>query len=75
MAIGRKYNSALVRDIDSASRDAEILSLEGTREEINREIEELLASYRKLTGKKKATRGAKKIGKSKKDYSYWHEFL
>lgn len=72
---GKKYNSALVRDVDSASREAEILSLEGTREEINREIEALLVSYRKLTGKKKAVKGAKKIGKSVKDYSYWHEFL
>ncbi len=72
---GKKYNSALVRDVDSASREAQILALEGTREQINCEIEELLASYRKITGQKKATRGAKKIGKSVKDYSYWHEFL
>ena len=72
---GKKYNSALVRDTDSATRESEILALEGTREQINREIEELLFSYRKLTGKKKATRGAKKIGSTVKDYSYWHEFL
>lgn len=73
--MAKKYSSAPVRDIDSASRDAEILSLEGTREQINREIEELLVSYRKLTGNKKATKGAKKIGKSIKDYGYWHDFL
>ena len=38
------------------------------------EIETLLREYKKLTGKGKAVRGAKKIGKSKKDYSYWHKF-
>jgi len=58
----------------NTSRDAEILELENAREDINREIEAVLASYKKLTGNRKATKGAKKIGKSKKDYSYWHKF-
>lgn len=69
-----KYNTALVRDLKTSDRETEILALEETRDEINREIEALLLAYRKLTGKKKATKGAKKIGKSKKDYSYWHEY-
>ena len=69
-----KYNTALVRDLASTERENEILALEETRDEINREIEELLVAYSKLTGNKKATKGAVKIGKSKKDYSYWHKY-
>ena len=69
-----KYNTALVRDLKSSDRETEIIALEETRDEINREIEALLVTYRKLTGKKKATKGAKKIGKSKKDYSYWQKY-
>ena len=67
------YNSAMVTDLDSAEREMEILELEAAREDINSEIEALLLSYRKLTGNRKATKGARKIGRSKKDYSYWHK--
>ena len=63
----------MITDLDSYARDNEILELEAAREEINIEIESLLISYKKLTGNGKAIRGAKKIGKSKKDYSYWHK--
>lgn len=70
-----RFNTTLVRDLDSSDRAAEIMSLEDSREEINREIEELLVEYRKLTGRRYATKGAKKIGKTKKDYSYWHKFF
>ena len=63
-----------VNELDSAQREMQILELEDTREQINREIEALLVSYKKLTGNKKAIKGAKKIGKSKKDYSYWHKY-
>ena len=59
---------------DTKTREAQILELESAREDINREIESLLASYKKLTGNFRATKGAKKIGKSKKDYSYWHKY-
>ena len=68
------HRTTPVRDINSAEREMEILELENAREEINTEIEYLLASYKKLTKNRKATRGAKKIGKQQKDYSYWHKF-
>lgn len=66
-------NDEMITNLDSYARESEILELESAREEINREIESLLISYKKLTGNGKAIRGAKKIGKSKKDYSYWHK--
>lgn len=69
-----RSKNAVVTDLDSAQREMQILELEDAREQINREIEALLVSYKKLTGNRKATKGAKKIGKSKKDYSYWHKY-
>lgn len=66
------HKTTPVRDINTAERDMEILELENAREEINKEIEYLLDSYKKLTKNRKATKGAKKIGKQQKDYSYWH---
>ena len=68
------YNSSWNNNPNGITREAEILELENAREEINREIESVLLSYKKLTHNRKATKGAKKIGKSKKDYSYWHKF-
>ena len=69
-----RSKNAVVTDLDNAQREMQILELEDAREQINREIEALLVSYKKLTGNRKATKGAKKIGKSKKDYSYWHKY-
>ena len=34
-----------------------------------------MVAYKKLTGNKKAVKGAKKIGKSPKDYCYWHKYF
>ena len=69
-----KYSTSLVQNLDGVQREAEIFELEQTREVINSEIEYLLNEYKKLTGHRKAVKGAKKIGKSKKDYSYWHKY-
>lgn len=68
------YNRSWNNNPNGINREAEILELENAREEINREIESVLVSYKKLTRNRKATKGAKKIGKSMKDYSYWHKF-
>lgn len=68
-----KYTTTLASQMSDVRRDSEIMELEIARENINDEIETLLREYKKLTGKRKAVRGAKKIGKSKKDYSYWHK--
>ena len=62
-----------VSDISSNKRLLEIKRLELEREEINREIENLLRVYKKLTGDKRAVAGAKKIGTTEKDYSFWHK--
>lgn len=70
---GNNRNTSAVRDLNTAARELEILELENVRDEINSEIEYLLVSYKKLTGNRKAVKGAKKIGKSQKDYSYWHK--
>lgn len=68
-----KYTTSLVSEVNDARRATEILQLEQARDDINSEIEALLRSYKKLSGKRRAVHGAKKIGKSKKDYSYWHK--
>ena len=69
------------KDVDSGidglnaqMRADEIKRLEKKREELNREIEKLLLRYKRLTGDKRAVLGAKKIGKMKKDYAYWHKY-
>ena len=69
-----KYTTTLASQMSDVRRDSEIMELEIARENFNDEIETLLREYKKLTGKGKAVRGAKKIGKSKKDYSYWHKY-
>ena len=66
-----KYDTSVLRETNFQERDFEIQKLEIVRENLNREIEDILVSYKKLTGNKKAVKGAKKIGKSKKDYTYW----
>lgn len=69
-----RFNTTSVRDLDDSARATEIIELEDAREDINGEIEEVLREYRKLTGRRAATKGAKRIGKSQKDYSFWHKF-
>ena len=68
-----KYSASVLRDMNFRERDAEIERYEMMRDHMNREIEDLLVEYKKLTGNKKAVKGKKAIGKSKKDYSYWHK--
>lgn len=69
-----RFNTTMVRDLDDSARATEIMELEDARDEINQEIEALLVEYRRLTGRRSATKGAKRIGRSKKDYSFWHKF-
>ena len=68
------YMDYSVMNKPATTREAEILELENVREDINREIESVLVAYKKLTRNAKATKGAKRIGKTKKDYTYWHKF-
>ena len=65
-----RFNTTMVRDLDDSARATEIMELEDARDEINQEIEALLVEYRRLTGRRSATKGAKRIGRSKKDYSF-----
>lgn len=69
---GRRPDREEVKNLDKGQRSAEIKRLEEEREELNSEIEKLLSRYKRLTGDKRAVRGARKIGRSKKDYGYWH---
>ena len=69
-----RFNTTAAIELADSARATEIIQLEDARDEINAEIEAVLREYRNLSGRKAATRGAKKIGKSKKDYAYWHKF-
>ena len=60
-------------DMTQEMRAARIEELELRREVLNSEIEAMLLEYQKKTGDKRATLGAKKIGKQRKDYTYWHK--
>ena len=68
-----KYNTSVLRETNFRERDAEIEKYELMREYIDREIEDILVEYKRLTGNRNAVKGKKAIGKSKKDYSYWHK--
>lgn len=69
----KKYRTTLASEVNDSRLNGEIYQLETARDNVNADIEELLRAYKKLTGKRKAVRGAKRVGKSKKDYSYWHK--
>lgn len=56
--------------VSDADRAALISRLEAERDEIDAKIEKLMRSYAKRTGDRSATRGAKKPGRSPKDYAY-----
>ncbi len=69
----KRKNDDGAYELNLQERTDEIRELEREREEINRNIEKLLVKYRRITGDKRATEGAKRIGKAKKDYSYWQK--
>ena len=73
--INKKRTRGELSIIESNARSMryEIRSLEKEREEINSEIESLLAVYKKLTGNGYAVKDSKKVGKTPKDYSYWNK--
>ena len=70
----KRTDETSVDSMGQEMRREEIRRLEKRREELNREIEKLLVRYRRLTGDKQATLGARRIGRMKKDYSYWHKY-
>ena len=59
--------------MSEADRAAMILRLESERDELNEKIERLMRDLKRRTGDRSSVRGAKKIGKSPKDYSYMEE--
>ena len=70
MGLFRRKNDADLSSMSEADRAALISRLEAERDEIDAKIEGLLRSYAKRTGDRCATRGAKKQGRSPKDYAY-----
>lgn len=51
---------------------AEIAELEEERSSINRELEELVREYARLTGDKTLLKKARRVGTSVNDWQYWH---
>lgn len=56
--------------MSEAERQGAIARLEAERDEINQKIEKLLRSYERRTGDRSAIRGARKLGRSPKDFAY-----
>ena len=67
----RKYRLDDSATLDSVARESEIRRLEAERDRINADIEKLMIEYTRITGDKKGVRGARRIGKSPKDMSYY----
>lgn len=59
-------------ELSDTERDDEIARLEGEREKIDIEIEDLLSSYARLTRNPAVKKGARRVGDSPKDLSYWN---
>ena len=66
------YNRPVASLSEKERRD-EILTLELERERICRELEELCREYARAVGSREAVRGARRVGTTPNDYSYWHE--
>ena len=65
----RKLNST--DRLSNAESEDEIERLEEEREGIDTEIERLLSDYARLTRDRTVKKGARRIGTSPKDISYW----
>ena len=57
--------------LSDAEREDEIARLEAEREGIDTEIERLLSDYARLTRNHTVQKGARRIGASPKDRSFW----
>ena len=66
----QKHNST--EKLSDAERADEIARLEEEREGVDTEIERLLADYARLTRNYTVKRGARRIGDSPKDRSFWN---
>ena len=68
----RKQNDA--KGLPESEREGEIARLEGEREKIDTEIERLLSDYARLTHNHAVKKGARRVGDTPKDMSYWNFF-
>ena len=62
-----------VSELSAAEREMEIERLERERMKIVFEIDALVKSYCRAIGDGTAMRGARRLGKSPNDWSYWHK--
>lgn len=62
-----------VGELSSAEREMEIERLERERMKLIFEIDSLVESYCRAIGDGAAMRGARRLGKSPNDWSYWHK--
>ena len=67
----RKNKNTPVTALSEEERVSEIRRLESEREENTKEIEKLLLEYARISGDGAVIRGARRVGKSPKDASYW----
>ena len=66
----QSFNST--EHLSDGEREEEISRLEGERERVDAEIERLLSDYSRLTRNRAVKKGARRVGASPKDISYWN---
>lgn len=64
----RIYDDTEIAEIKLTEREAAIRSLEKQRADVNREIEELLRSYAKLSGRAALARRKYRVGEAPNDW-------
>jgi hypothetical protein len=69
---GRKRDGDF-SSMSDADRIALIYRLESERDEIDVKIEKLMHDFKRRTGDRRAVKGAKRKGKSPKDFAYIEE--
>ncbi len=75
MLFGRKRRSekdTLTND-PIVRREAEIARLEGEREELNSEIEQMLREYSVAIGSREPIKGVRARSTQPNEYSFWHK--
>ena len=70
MRFFRNKRDADISSMSESERASLIATLEEERDELNEKIEKTMRAISKQTGSRRAVRGAKKPGRSPKDYAY-----
>lgn len=69
----RKTEKDVIANDPEIRREEEIARLEGEREELNAEIEQLLREYSVAIGSREPIKGVRARSTQPNEYSFWHK--